>query len=342
MKIRIAINGFGRIGRTLFRALLEHPHKEQIELIAINEIADAKYVQHLLQYDSVHGTLKQQVMLDTTGDATYLVCQDSKILLLQQVEIEQLPWQQLDIDLVLECTGNHANFSIAKKHLTSGAKRVLLSQPGKDAVDNTIVNGFNHDSLRSEQVIISNASCTSNCLVPVLKIINDFVGIESGVSTTIHAAMADQAVNDSYANQIHLSRSALQSMIPVPTELAAGVEKLIPQLAGKFETLSIRVPTINVSLMDVTLQLENPTSVDLINQEITNASKTTFNGIVDTTNLPLVSVDYNHNPHSVTVDLSQTRIAGNKQLKLMLWFDNEWGFANRMLDTTLLIKSVSD
>ena len=340
MKTRIAVNGFGRIGRNLFRALLEHPNKDQIELVAINEIAKAEFVQYLLQYDSVQGTLAKRVNLEARDGKQYLLCSDMEVLVLQQKDISELPWKALNIDLVLECTGIHAKYDTAYKHITAGAKRVLLSQPGKDNVDNTIVNGFNQNSLESKQQIISNASCTSNCLVPILKIIDDYVGIESGSSTTIHSAMADQAVNDSYEKEIHLSRSAMQSMIPVPTELAIGVMKFLPKLAGKFETLALRVPTINVSLIDLTLQLSQATTVESINQHLFEISQSEYEGIVDVTDLPLVSIDYNHNPHSVTVDSSQTRIAGNKQLKLMLWFDNEWGFANRMLDTTILLKNI--
>ena len=341
MKTRIAINGFGRIGRNLFRALLEHPNKNQIELVAVNEIAKAEFVQYLLQYDSVQGTLKEKVSLVGKDNQQYLLCDDMEILVLQQKEISALPWKQLKIDLVLECTGIHAKYDTAYQHISAGAKRVLLSQPGKDNVDNTIINGFNQNSLTPKQKIISNASCTSNCLVPILKIVDDFAGIESGSSTTIHSAMADQTVNDSYEKELHLSRSALQSMIPVPTQLSAGIEKFFPSLKGKFETLALRVPTINVSLIDLTLQLKQEVTAESINQHILNFSKKNFKGIVDITSLPLVSVDYNHNPHSVTVDSSQTRVAGSKQLKLMLWFDNEWGFANRMLDTTILLNNLN-
>jgi len=342
MATRIAINGFGRIGRTLFRALLEYQHNSEIELVAINEIADANYVQHLLQYDSVHGTLPFKISLEKHSGEDYLVAEELSVKLLQCADIKQLPWRQLKIDLVLECTGKHAKYNTAYQHIEAGASRVLLSQPSIDKIDNTIVGGFNQDSLTADQIIISNASCTSNCVVPILDIINQFCGIESGASTTIHAAMADQSVNDSFAKQIHLSRSALQSIIPVPTQLAAGIEKLIPQLAGKFTTLALRIPTINVSLIDLTLVLEKPTTVEAINQHLTEISQQQYKGIVDVTELPLVSVDYNHNPHSATVDLSQTRMSGSKQLKLMLWFDNEWGFANRMLDTTLLLNKISN
>jgi D-erythrose 4-phosphate dehydrogenase len=340
MKIRIAINGFGRIGRNLFRALLEHPNNNQIELVAINEIAKAEFAHYLLQYDSVQGKLKDTVGLITKDAKKYLQCGDMEVLLLQQKEISKLPWDQLNIDLVLECTGIHAKYDSAYQHILRGAKRVLLSQPGKGKIDNTIINGFNHNSLKSDQKVISNASCTSNCLVPILKIVDDFAEIITGSSTTIHSAMADQAVNDSYEKEIHLSRSALQSIIPVPTQLAIGIKKFFPKLSGNFETLALRVPTINVSVIDVTLQLTKKITAESVNQHIAAVCKTEFKGIVDVTELPLVSVDYNHNPHSVTVDSSQTRVAGGKQLKLMLWFDNEWGFANRMLDTTILIKNL--
>ncbi len=342
MTLKIAINGFGRIGRSVFRALLEHPQKDQFEIVAINELANADHVAHLLQFDSVHGTLSEKISIVSDAELKFLIYNTSKIRLLQHQEIDQLPWHQLNVDIVFECTGQHANYNTAFKHVQAGAGKVLLSQPAKDKVDNTVVFGFNEDSIKGDQIIVSNASCTSNCLVPILKIIDDFAGINHGSSTTIHAAMADQAVNDSYAKQIHLSRSAMQSIIPVPTELAIGITKFFPKLEGKFETLALRVPTVNVSLIDLTIELKKSLSVESIKQHLIKISAQKFPGIVDVTDLPLVSVDYNHNPHSVTVDLSQLRLAANKQLKLLLWFDNEWGFANRMLDTALLMMKNSE
>ncbi len=333
MPIRIAINGFGRIGRSVLRSIYASSHAEDFEIVAINELAPTDQICYLLQYDSVHGRFSEKVQLKQTLKHNHLMIAEHAIRLLHEKDPQNLPWHDLNVDIVFESTGQFNDHKTLTKHITAGAKKVLLSQPGDHDVDATIVYGFNHRQLSSEKRIVSNASCTSNCLVPILQILQNEYGIQSGTSTTIHSAMSDQPVNDSYAAKLRLTRSAIPSIVPITTQLSLGIAKLLPSLKGKFATSAIRVPTLNVSMMDVNIVLQKATTIELVHNILTQAAKNLYPGIIDVCNLPLVSMDYNRNPFSATVDLTQTRMAGEKHLKLMLWFDNEWGFANRMLDT---------
>ncbi len=335
MPIKIAINGFGRIGRSVLRSIYASADPTAFEIVAINELAPIEQISHLLQYDSVYGKFNEQVTVSEEAISPQLVINNHAINLYQQKDPESLPWNALGVDMVFECTGQFNDRETLSKHLNAGAKKVLLSQPGDEHMDATIIFGFNHQQLTQHHCIVSNASCTSNCLIPVLQILQDKIGIQSGNSTTIHSAMSDQPVNDGYASRLRLTRSAIPSIIPITTQLSIGVEKLMPQLKGKFTSSALRVPTINVSMLDVDLLLEKDTTIEEIHQIFNHAAQQQYLGIVDTCNLPLVSMDYNKNPSSVIVDLTQTQLAANRQLKLMLWFDNEWGFANRMLDTAV-------
>ncbi len=335
--MRIAINGFGRIGRSVLRAIYEAGQEHEFNVVAINELADPESVVHLLKYDSTHGRFKKKASLVRKNDRSFLELNNQSIELLSQADPAQLPWNDLEIDLVLECTGVNGTYAKANLHRISGAKKVLLSQPAKDKVDATIVMGVNHQEISPEHNIISNASCTSNCLVPVLSLLNQKFGVSSGNSTTIHAAMSDQPINDSYAGTLHRSRAAMQSVIPVNTALSVGIVRFFPHLKDKFESLALRVPTTNVSLIDVSMQLKQSTTLEEVHQLLKTASLEQFSGIMDFCETPLVSVDFNHDPHSVIVDSSQTRLCDGTLLKLILWFDNEWGYANRMLDTARLM-----
>jgi len=334
MPIRIAINGFGRIGRSIVRAIYESHLHEDLQVVAINEIAPIEQMAHLLKYDSIVGRFNQSVSIKKEDNQSLIMIHEDRIAIFNQPSVTELPWKELKIDIVLECSGTNSNKDAIQEHIKAGAKKVLLSQPGDRHFDETIVYGFNHQNLLPSHQIVSNASCTSNCLVPVLNIINQNNNIVCGASNTIHAAMSDQPVNDGYAPKLRLTRSAMASMIPVTTHLSTAVEKFFPQLSGNFSSTAIRVPTINVSMIEVTLMLNDATDVETINQQIVNFVKNHPYPIVHYCHEPLVSIDFNHIAYSAVVDLTQTRMAGSHFLKLSLWFDNEWGFANRMLDTT--------
>ncbi|GAB1265844.1 type I glyceraldehyde-3-phosphate dehydrogenase [Aurantivibrio infirmus] len=334
MSTRIAINGFGRIGRCVLRALYESKKTDQLEIVAINELADCSTIAYLCQYDSTHGKFPQQVHLDKD----LLIVGDHKIRLLHEAELENLPWRQLDIDIVLECSGSFSDRLAAEKHLASGAKKVLFSQPANSAedVDATIVYGFNHHTLRGDDKIISNASCSTNCIVPVIKLLDDAFEVESGVLTTIHSAMNDQPVIDAYHHtDLRKTRSAMHSIIPVDTGLALGIDRLLPKLSGCFEAQAMRVPTINVSAIDLSLTVKRDVDVDAVNKALKQGSKAHFNGILSYSEELLASCDFNHDPHSGIVDAGQTRVAGKRLVKVLTWFDNEWGFSNRMIDVAI-------
>ena len=327
--LRIAINGYGRIGRCVLRALHESDHRNALKVVAINELADAHTVMHLTRYDSTHGRFPAVV----SGQEGRLTIDDEDITLLSQEAIEGLPWKQLGVDLVLECTGSFSDRATAEKHLAQGASRVLFSQPARADVDATVVYGVNHQVLRATDTIVSNASCTTNGIVPVIQALHGSFTIERGVITTIHSAMNDQPVLDAYHHtDLRKTRAAGQSIIPVDTELAKGVARILPDSEGLFSAQALRVPTQNVSAMDMTVQLGRSTTTDEVNAVLKNAAEQEFEGVLGYTTELLASCDFNHDPRSSVVDASQTRVGGGSLVKVLTWFDNEWGYANRMLD----------
>ena len=331
MTIRIAINGFGRIGRSVLRALYESGRRAEIKVVAINELADAEGMAHLLKYDSTHGRFDW----DVRQERDVLYVGDDAIRLLHQKEINQLPWGDLGVDIVLDCSGIYGKRADGEQHLASGAKKVLFSHPGSSDLDATVIYGVNHQQLQPEHRIVSSGSCTTNCIIPVIKLLDDAFNIESGTVTTIHASMNDQQVIDAYHPDLRRTRAASQSIIPVDTKLAAGITRIFPKFCDRFEAISVRVPTINVTAIDLSVTVTNAVSVLDVNNVLQRAAKGSFRSIVDYTELPLVSIDFNHDPHSAIVDGTQTRVSGKHLIKTLVWCDNEWGFANRMLDTTL-------
>ena len=325
--LNIAINGFGRIGRNIVRAYYERPELHQkIKIVAINDLGDSSINAHLLQFDSVHGYFHKIV----THDEHSLTVENNKILCFSERDPSKLPWKEHKIDLVCECTGLFTDKQSAAKHLTSGAKKVLISAPGKN-VDATVVYGINDQSLKSKDKIISNASCTTNCLAPIAKPLNDSLGIETGLMTTIHAYTNDQQLSDSYHSDVYRARSATMSMIPTKTGAASAISEVIPELIGKLDGMAVRVPTINVSLVDFSFNATRETSKEEVNTIIKDAAENSLQGILNYSDKPLVSIDYNHNPHSSNFDSLQTKVKGSL-VKVMSWYDNEWGFCNRMLD----------
>ena len=334
--LRIAINGYGRIGRSVLRALYESESRNWLEVAAINELADAKTIAHLTQYDSTHGRFPGTVELTEGG----LVVNGDIIKLFQMHNLRDLPWQDNNIDVVLECSGSFTDRATAEQHVEAGASRVLFSQPAESSVDATIVYGVNHLTLLGTEQIISAASCSTNCVVPVIKVLNDCFGVEGGVITTIHSAMNDQPVIDAYHHtDLRKTRAAMQSIIPVDTGLALGIDRLLPALTGRFQAQAMRVPTMNVSVIDLSIMLNKSVDVTTINQVLSDAAEGPLHGILGYTKEPLASCDFNHDPRSGIVDASQTRVSQNKLVKVLIWFDNEWGYANRMLDT---LKTWSD
>jgi D-erythrose 4-phosphate dehydrogenase len=329
MAFRIAINGYGRIGRCVLRALYESNNYLDLRIVALNDIADPKTLAHLTRYDSTHGRFLGKV--EVNGDA--LDIDGDKIKLYRSADILGLPWSEQEVDLVLECSGVFTDRSTAEKHLSQGAKKMLFSQPAESDVDATIIYGINHESLTANDTVVSNASCTTNCIVPVLKVLDDNFGIDSGAITTIHSAMNDQPVIDSYHDKdLRKTRSAMQSIIPVETALAKGIERILPHLAGKLEAQAVRVPTVNVSAMDLSINVSRDTSIAEVITAIKNASKALPINILGVTEEPLASCDFNHDPRSAIVDLNQTKVINCRLIKLLVWFDNEWAYANRMLD----------
>ena len=325
--LNIAINGFGRIGRNIVRAYYERPELHQkIKIVAINDLGDSSINAHLLQFDSVHGYFHKIV----THDEHSLTVENNKILCFSERDPSKLPWKEHKIDLVCECTGLFTDKQSAAKHITAGAKKVLISAPGKN-VDATIVYGINDQSLKSADKIISNASCTTNCLAPIAKPLNDSLGIETGLMTTIHAYTNDQQLSDSYHSDVYRARSATMSMIPTKTGAASAISEVIPELIGKLDGMAVRVPTINVSLVDFSFNATRETSKEEVNTIIKDAAENSLQGILNYSDKPLVSIDYNHNPHSSNFDSLQTKVKGSL-VKVMSWYDNEWGFCNRMLD----------
>lgn len=328
--IRVAINGYGRIGRSVLRALYESGVRDQVQIVAINEPADNRTIAHLTKYDSTHGRFLGDIdvsehSLSVNGDS---------IEILHNQSLDQLPWGELEIDVVLECSGSFSDRQTAEQHLASGAKRVLFSQPAEPTVDATIVYGVNQHLLTGHETIISAASCSTNCVVPVIKVLDDAFGIDGGVITTIHSAMNDQPVIDAYHHtDLRKTRAAMQSIIPVDTGLALGIDRLLPELTGRFQAQAMRVPTLNVSAIDLSVMLNTGVDTASVNAALLAATQSDLNGVLGYTEEPLASCDFNHDPRSGIVDASQTRVSQQKLAKVLIWFDNEWGYANRMLDT---------
>ncbi|GAA5525254.1 D-erythrose-4-phosphate dehydrogenase [Microbulbifer aestuariivivens] len=329
MTIRLAINGYGRIGRSVLRALYESGARKRMQIVAINELADCATIAHLTKYDSVHGRFGGEVAVEKDT----LIVNGDRIAVTHRKRLEDLDWSAQAVDIVLECTGSFTERAEAELHLKAGAKKVLFSQPASRSVDATIVHGVNDNVLTGKETIVSAASCTTNCSVPVIAALDRAFGIEAGVITTIHAAMNDQPVSDAYHHtDLRKTRSAVTSIIPVDTGLARGIERILPELAGRFEAQAMRVPTVNVSAIDLSVQLQRAVTQAEVNAVLAKAAQTQFDGVLGYTEEPLASCDYNHDPRSGIVDASQTRVAGGKLVKVLIWFDNEWGFANRMLD----------
>ena len=328
--IKVAINGYGRIGRNILRALYESGKHNMIQIVAINDLGSAEVNAHLTQYDTTHGRFNAEVSLEKDS----LIVNGDRIQLIAQRNPEDLPWKALDIDVVLECTGIFASKEKASAHLRAGAKKVMISAPAGKEVDATIVYGINHQRLKSEHTIVSNASCTTNCLAPLVKPLCETMGIESGLMTTIHAYTNDQCLTDVYHPDLRRARSATQSMIPTKTGAAAAVGLVMPELVGKLDGFAMRVPTINVSVVDLTFISKRETSVEEVNSVLKKASENELSGVLAINEQPLVSIDFNHNPASSIFDMTQTRVLG-RSVKVLSWYDNEWGFSNRMLDTTL-------
>jgi glyceraldehyde 3-phosphate dehydrogenase len=331
MAINVGINGYGRIGRNVLRALYEGKLRDEIKIIAINDLGDANTNAHLTRFDTVHGRFPGEVHVE--GDS--MVVNGDRIRVVAQRDPSKLPWGELGIDFVLECTGLFTSKAKASAHLTAGAKKVVISAPGGDDVDATIVYGVNHKVLKSSHTVISNASCTTNCLAPLAKVLHDEVGILAGVMNTVHSYTNDQVLTDVYHSDLRRARSATMSMIPTKTGAAAAVGLVLPELQGRFDGFAIRVPTINVSMVDLSFNAGRKTSVDEINAAVRKAANGDLKGILAYNDAPLVSVDFNHDPASSTYDATLTKVIQGTLVKVCAWYDNEWGFSNRMLDTTL-------
>jgi glyceraldehyde 3-phosphate dehydrogenase len=331
MPVKVAINGYGRIGRNILRALYESKRTSEIQIVAVNDLGDAKTNAHLTRYDTAHGPFPLSVGVD--GDS--LVVGGDRIKVCAERDPSKLPWGQLGVDIVLECTGLFTTKEKAGLHLKAGAKKVIISAPGGKDVDATIVYGVNHKTLKAAHTVISNASCTTNCLAPLAKVLHDSVGIVRGIMTTVHAYTNDQVLTDVYHSDLRRARSATHNMIPTKTGAAAAVGLVLPELDGKLDGFAVRVPTINVSLVDLTFEAGRATSAKEIDEAVKQASQGALKGVLVFVDEPLVSSDFNHNPASSLYDSSLTKVIEGKLVKVCSWYDNEWGFSNRMLDTTL-------
>jgi len=333
MTINIAINGFGRIGRNVFRANYESGNNNDIKIVAINDLGDTKINAHLLKYDTAHGPFDKSVQIKNDK---IIIDNKDEVLVLSERDPSKLPWKDLGIDVVLECTGFFASKEKSMSHINAGAKKVLISAPAAN-VDATIVYGVNHEILNDSHQIVSNASCTTNCLAPLIKNIHDKLTVESGIMTTIHSYTNDQVLTDVYHSDLRRARSATQSMIPAKTGAASAVGLVLPELNGKLDGFAIRVPTINVSLVDLCINVKKESSLDEINSIIKKASENELSGILGYNSEPLVSIDFNHSSFSSVYDESLSRIMNNKFFKICSWYDNEWGFSNRMLDVAKIL-----
>ena len=332
MTIKVAINGYGRIGRNIMRALYESGRTGEIKIVAINDLGNAETNAHLTRYDTAHGKFPYEVGV-SDGD---LVIKGDRIKVFAERDPAKLPWAELGVDVVHECTGLFASKAKAGAHITAGARKVIISSPGQE-VDNTVVFGVNHKSLRSSDQVISNASCTTNCLAPLAKVLHEGVGIEHGLMTTIHAYTNDQVLTDVYHSDLRRARSATMSQIPTKTGAAAAVGLVLPELNGRLDGFSMRVPTINVSVVDLTFVAKRTTTVEEVNQVVRSAAEGSLKGVLAYNTQPLVSVDFNHDPHSCIFDATLTRVMQGSMVKVLAWYDNEWGFSNRMLDTTIAL-----
>jgi len=332
MTVKIAINGFGRIGRLTARAILDGYKDYDVELVAINDLTDVKTNAHLLKYDSVHGKFNHDIKVIDD----HIVVDGKKINTTSERDPNNLPWKELGVDVVFECTGVFKNKTKAQPHLNAGAKKVLVSAPAGTDIDATIVYGVNDNILTKEHSVISNASCTTNCLAPLVKPLNDKIGIENGLMTTIHASTNDQRITDLFHADLRRARSAMMSMIPTKTGAAEAVGMVLPELAGKLTGFAIRVPTTNVSVVDLTFVAKRDTIVEEINKIMKDASENELKGILAYNDEPLVSIDFNDNPHSSTFDASYTKVIG-RTCKVLSWYDNEWGFSLRMVDTAMAL-----
>jgi glyceraldehyde 3-phosphate dehydrogenase len=332
MAIKVGINGYGRIGRNVLRALYEGKRTGEIQIVALNDLGDAKTNAHLTRYDTAHGRFDGEVKVD--GDS--MVVNGDRIRVLAERDPAKLPWGELGVEYVFESTGLFTSKAKASAHLKGGAKRVVISAPGGDDVDATIVYGVNHNVLKSGFTVISNASCTTNCLVPVVKVLHDKIGVVNGIMTTIHSYTNDQVLTDVYHSDLRRARSATMSQIPTKTGAAAAVGLVLPELKGKLDGYSIRVPTINVSLVDLTFTARRATTVEEINKLMQEAAASPgLKGVLAYNDAQLVSSDFNHDPHSSIFDATLTKVIDGTMVKVFSWYDNEWGFSNRMLDTTL-------
>jgi glyceraldehyde 3-phosphate dehydrogenase len=333
MTIRVAINGYGRIGRNVLRAYYESGKKHDLQFVAINDLGNAQTNAHLTRYDTVHGKFPGTIAVD----GEYLVVNGDRLQVCAKRNPAELPWKDLKVDVVMECTGLFTSKEKASAHLSAGAKKVIISAPGGKDVDATIVYGVNHATLKASHTVISNASCTTNCLAPLVKAVHDRIGVVCGLMTTVHAYTNDQVLTDVYHEDLRRARSATHSMIPTKTGAAAAVGLVLPDLNGKLDGFSIRVPTINVSIVDLSFVAKRATSVEEINKAVKQASETDLKGILEYSTEPLVSIDFNHNPASSIFDSTLTKVAEGTLVKVYSWYDNEWGFSNRMLDAAVAL-----
>lgn len=329
MAIRIAINGYGRIGRNVMRALHESGRKGEFDVVAINDLGDSQTNAHLTQFDTAHGRFPGTVEVVEND----LVINGDRLKVLAERDPRKLPWGEMDIDVVFECTGLFASREKAGMHLEAGAKKVLISAPAGKDIDNTIVYGVNHNTLKADHRIVSNASCTTNCLAPLVKPLHESLGVDAGLMTTIHAYTNDQVLTDVFHKDLRRARSATMSQIPTKTGAAAAVGLVLPELDGKLDGFAMRVPTINVSVVDLTFVAGRDTTVEEVNSIVKAASEGELKGVLGYNDKPLVSIDFNHTPASSTFDAGLTKVIGGKLVKVLSWYDNEWGFSNRMLDT---------
>jgi glyceraldehyde 3-phosphate dehydrogenase len=333
MTIKVGINGYGRIGRNVLRAFYEGQRRGELSIVAINDLGDAATNAHLTRYDSVHGRFGEEVSVD--GD--YLVVGGDRIRVLSERDPAKLPWGELGVDVVLECTGLFTSKARAGAHIAGGAKKVVISAPGEADVDATIVYGVNHQVLRAEHTVISNASCTTNCLAPLVQPLHQAIGVENGIMTTVHSYTNDQVLTDVFHKDLRRARSATQSMIPTKTGAAAAVGLVLPELNGRLDGFAVRVPTINVSLVDLTFTASRETTKAEIDSVLREAAAGPLAGILAVNDEPLVSMDFNHDPHSSIYESALTKVIGGRLVKVLSWYDNEWGFSNRMLDTTVAL-----
>jgi glyceraldehyde 3-phosphate dehydrogenase len=331
MALKVGINGYGRIGRNILRALYQGKRTTQMQIVALNDLGDAKTNAHLTRHDSVHGRFPGEVTVD--GDS--MVVNGDRIRVLAERDPAKLPWGELGVDIVLECTGLFTSKAKASGHLKGGAQKVMISAPGGEDVDATIVYGVNHHTLKASHTVVSNASCTTNCLAPVVKVLHEKIGVVSGIMTTIHSYTNDQVLTDVYHSDLRRARSATMSQIPTKTGAAAAVGLVLPELKGKLDGFAVRVPTINVSLVDLTFTAKRATRAEEIHQAMQEAAAGSMKGILAYNDLPLVSVDFNGDPHSSIFDATLTKVIDGTLVKVCSWYDNEWGFSNRMIDASL-------